>query len=582
MMDSGDISGQEPTPSEIEGASEEIPLPPEENDEGLYEDPLMNAAEPAKEIPLPPEEEPELPPESPDMANDDLDTASEIAASQFRPELSEPVSETSEASEEEEPLPAEEPEAFFDEPELPPESPDMANDDLDTASEIAASQFRPELSEPVSETSEASEEEEPLPAEDLEALPDEPAAPVDRTDVPLSVSAEELETITDDDTALIDQAAEEAEARNAHAMTNDEIVNIESQEERDPEEFSDTLPETAAEKQIEDEELRESRESSAPHEADVPVPENENTALIDNYAEETAEELEQPVPLGVITDVETQEERDPPEPSDMLPPTGTFLFFGESGVSSFSGNKDRSTVFLSNDNGHFNDLSGWYLVVSTLSQTQDKNTVLPDGLFCQGIVTTQDGTSHVFSNQENLPAWAEDGKQPPFSLVLNSLDVVSLAGRAGTALELDGANGILIGPNKARLIFSGVEKIIIPAPAEPETHVYVQPEPEEPVDADSFTFTLEDASRGAQETTDASHIVIKAGYSLYGWNVAFENGQTMSLADVRLYRSKHHELPDSAGVITYRQGSLSFTGAQSIKAYEKPSYCGYGLPPVSI
>ena len=523
-MDSGDISGQEPTPSEIEGASEEIPLPPEENDEGLYEDPLMNAAEPAKEIPLPPEEE----------------------------------------------------------PELPPESPDMANDDLDTASEIAASQFRPELSEPVSETSEASEEEEPLPAEDLEALPDEPAAPVDRTDVPLSVSAEELETITDDDTALIDQAAEEAEARNAHAMTNDEIVNIESQEERDPEEFSDTLPETAAEKQIEDEELRESRESSAPHEADVPVPENENTALIDNYAEETAEELEQPVPLGVITDVETQEERDPPEPSDMLPPTGTFLFFGESGVSSFSGNKDRSTVFLSNDNGHFNDLSGWYLVVSTLSQTQDKNTVLPDGLFCQGIVTTQDGTSHVFSNQENLPAWAEDGKQPPFSLVLNSLDVVSLAGRAGTALELDGANGILIGPNKARLIFSGVEKIIIPAPAEPETHVYVQPEPEEPVDADSFTFTLEDASRGAQETTDASHIVIKAGYSLYGWNVAFENGQTMSLADVRLYRSKHHELPDSAGVITYRQGSLSFTGAQSIKAYEKPSYCGYGLPPVSI
>ena len=93
--------------------------------------------------------------------------------------------------------------------------------------------------------------------------------------------------------------------------------------------------------------------------------------------------------------------------------------------------------------------------------------------------------------------------------------------------------------------------------------------------SEPFTFTAKD---GIVET-DGENILIKAGYSLYGWNVAFANGQTMSLADVRTYQTKHASLPDKAGTVSYGEARLTFKNAKKIGVYEKPSYCGYGQKP---
>ena len=92
---------------------------------------------------------------------------------------------------------------------------------------------------------------------------------------------------------------------------------------------------------------------------------------------------------------------------------------------------------------------------------------------------------------------------------------------------------------------------------------------------DIFTFTAESGSA----ETENENILVKTGYSLYGWNVAFANGQTMSLADLRTYQTKHGSLPDKAGTVSYGETRLTFKNAKKISVYEKPSYCGYGQKP---
>ena len=92
---------------------------------------------------------------------------------------------------------------------------------------------------------------------------------------------------------------------------------------------------------------------------------------------------------------------------------------------------------------------------------------------------------------------------------------------------------------------------------------------------DTYVFN----SGSASTETDKPVIVVKAGHSLYGWNVAFRNGINMSLADVRTYQTKNISLPDTDGIISYGKTHLTFKNAEKIKIYEAPSYCGYGKAP---
>ena len=156
-----------------------------------------------------------------------------------------------------------------------------------------------------------------------------------------------------------------------------------------------------------------------------------------------------------------------------------------------------------------------------------------------------------------------------------------LAGQENSTIALEDSSGMLIGPAGVQLMFSHLNKLVIPALPDQSTTpsyegpvTYALPRYSEP-DQNVFTFT---SDNGVVET-DQPVILVKTGYSLYGWNVVFNNGQTMSLADVRTYQTKHGTLPDNSGTISYKNAQLIFKNAQSIRIYEKPSYCGYGKQP---
>ena len=322
---------------------------------------------------------------------------------------------------------------------------------------------------------------------------------------------------------------------------------------------------------------------------DVPETPVENTAEIDSLAaEEIAAEA---APAEPEIAEEAQEAEQPSDDEDSLPATGAVPFDGRAGVTTFVGSAVQNAVVLTNDDGSFNRLADWHLVIGDVSVSQlsgqaGQTVALNEDAYNSGILITADGEQHLFANVGEIVIPAVDPDE--CTLILNSSVVMSLAGHEGSVIALDGANGMLVGPNESKLYFSGLASLTVPAANEQAATASPVSAPvssNEPVSfvvgresdptAAGFVFTAE----SGVVATDESVILVKTGYSLYGWNVVFNSGLTMSLADVRTYQTKHDALPESDGQITYKAARLDFTGATKIKVFEKPSYCGYGKAP---
>ena len=317
---------------------------------------------------------------------------------------------------------------------------------------------------------------------------------------------------------------------------------------------------------------------------ELPQTENEpveNTAAIDALADETIKEESHPVDEAQVVAEETQEEHDPQDASDMIAATGAFSFDGTM-TQSFTGSETMDTVVLTNVMHAFDHIWEWYLLISEFSVTplagqSGAEIPLSDDIFCQGAFINADGSAVSFANSSSLNVPADQT-----NLALCGMKVIPLTGQENSTIELENSAGMLIGPGGIQLMFSHLNKLTVPAVAGQTASAKPQDGPVtyalprlQKQEQDIFTFT---ADSGTAET-DQTVILVKTGYSLYGWNVVFANGQTMSLADVRTYQSKHGVLPDNSGVITYKQAQLTFKNAQGIRIYEKPSYCGYGKQP---
>ena len=333
-------------------------------------------------------------------------------------------------------------------------------------------------------------------------------------------------------------------------------------------------------------------EAPAPEPApveDVPETPVENTAEIDALAaEEIAAEA---APAEPEIAEEAQEAEQPSDDEDSLPATGAVPFDGRAGVTTFVGSAVQNAVVLTNDDGSFNRLADWHLVIGDVSVSQlsgqaGQTVALNEDAYNSGILITADGEQHLFANVGEIVIPAVDPDE--CTLILNSSVVMSLAGHEGSVIALDGANGMLVGPNESKLYFSGLASLTVPAANEQAATASPVSAPvssnapvsfvvgrESDPTAAGFVFTAE----SGVVATDESVILVKTGYSLYGWNVVFNSGLTMSLADVRTYQTKHDALPESDGQITYKAARLDFTGATKIKVFEKPSYCGYGKAP---
>ena len=306
----------------------------------------------------------------------------------------------------------------------------------------------------------------------------------------------------------------------------------------------------------------------------------EDTSAINALADKTIQEESIPENEKQIVAEETQEEHDPADESDMLETTGAFSFDG-SQTTSFTGSQTTDTIILTNVMHSFDRLSEWYLLISEFSITplEDQHNAeipLSDDIFCQGAFINADGSISAFANTTLLNVPSDQT-----NLALCGMKVMPLAGQENSTVDLEDSSGMLIGPAGVQLMFSHLNKLVIPAlpdQAPPSDHegpvTYAMPRQSAP-DHSVFTFT---SDNGVVET-DQPVILVKTGYSLYGWNVVFNNGQTMSLADVRTYQTKHGTLPANSGTISYKNAQLIFKNAQSIRIYEKPSYCGYGKQP---
>ena len=481
-----------------------------------------------------PEEEAAPAPEAPAA-----EASEEVELPEEKEEPANGMSQISPLSAEEEDLPLD------DEPPLPPDDEGPSTDIL----------MEPEVSAPV-------DSEVPLPPEDDEAFPVANIAdPVDQS-------------LLENEEALVEELEipEDEEEDNAQQETEPAPVSAEELEEiEEPAAQDEETPQAA---QSEEEESL----SPAPVVADVSADE------IDAYAADAAMEMakeaeEDNLPNPPETDEETQEELDPDDVDDTLSADDRFVYDGNEGIASFTGTPEKDTVVLNRENGKFNSLVDWHLIINELTviplnSQSEEDLPLSEDIFCQGRFVSSEKEISSFANVPSvkIPA-VENGEQ--LNAVISGINVISLAGREGSVIDLDASSGMLIGPDEAKLYFSGLNKLVIPAPAEPKAPAYVIPEIQE--DENAFVFTQTQAAAGEHAETQNPFIVIKTGYNLYGWNVVFENGMSMSLADVRSYQSKHRALPDKNGTISYGKSVLTFTGAEKITAYEKPSYCAYGL-----
>ena len=536
------------------GANEEVEYEyvevPEEEAAPASEAPAAEAAEEVEyEYVEVPEEEAAPAPEAPAAEAAQAQTKEDENLSAQKEEPAKEMSGIDPLSAEDADLPLD------DEPPLPPDDEGPSTDIL----------MEPEASVPV-------DSEMPLPPDEDEAFPVANIAdPVDKSLLENEEAlAEELEVPADD---TEDNAVQETTTPSSVSAKELEDID-ESEPVETPEE-----KETSAG-------IGENNDDQDVADAPIPVVSDNAAEEIDAYAAKAAQELEQEAeesnePNPPVTDEETQEELDPKDEDDTLLAADRFVFDGNSGLSSFVGSAQKDTVVLNRDSGNFNSLADWHLIINELTviplnSQNEEELPLSEDIFCQGCIVSEGTEISSFANASSAKVPApQNGNQR--SAVISGINIISLAGRDGTVIDLDASNGILIGPDDAKLYFSGLNRLVIPKPAEPTPPAYVIPETED--NPKAFVYTQAQAAAAEQSETQNEIIVIKTGYNLYGWNVTFENGTTMSLADVRSYQSKHHSLPDKNGVISYGKSTLRFTGADRIIAYEKPSYCAYGLSP---
>lgn len=321
--------------------------------------------------------------------------------------------------------------------------------------------------------------------------------------------------------------------------------------------------------------------------APEPVTENKIDALAD------AEIAQEAVPAEPEIAEEAQEAETPSEADDSLPATGAAAFDGRAGVTTFVASAVQNSVVLTNDDGAFNRLVDWHLIINEVSVSQlegqaGQTIALNEDAYNNGILITADGEQHLFANVAEIVIPAVEPDE--CTLILNSSAVMSLAGHENSVIDLEGASGMLVGPNESKLYFSGLASLTVPAvnesamPAEAPVSAPAAPM-DAPVayavgrEADQAAAGCVFAADSGEAATTEPVILVKTGYSLYGWNVVFKSGLTMSLADVRTYQTKHDALPEADGQITYKNAKLDFAGASRIKVFEKPSYCGYGKAP---
>ena len=464
-------------------------------------------------------------------------------------------------------------------------------------------------------------------AEELETPEVENITPVETVAEP-DVAAS-VETVAEPET-VAPPAAVAVPAAPAAAQ-----IAEETQEELDPPEISDTLSapapdvEAAAMQETADmtQQAETAQEVLAGETAEVEnVPPAETVAELDVATPvETAPEPETVAPAEAIPEpdvaapVETVA-----EPETVVPPAASvvpdapvapaaqegFVFKDGDGQKSFTAESAAQSVTIDTA-----DLSRWMIVlnqisVSPVEAAAGQQIELSPDMYCQGQLIGATGDVMPFANMANVPVpeFSPDPVQSA-TLFFSGVSIIPLANQGGVTMDLGGANGVVVNTNGDMLYFANLSALTLietPAPvaettAPATTNASVAPDAPPatvavsaapaatipayafaPVPAplnDAVVFSADSESAQVDGNDGKPHILVKANDRLLGWHVDFAAAGRMSLADVKAYQAAHGDLPEHDGVLTFKDKSLTFKNILSIRVFETPAYCGYGIAP---
>ena len=472
----------------------------------------------------------------------------------------------------------------------------------------------------------------PAAAPAIDAVPAAPSAATlqDMLETP------ETETQTIDAAALTDAdkiySAEELE-------TPEAAIEESTQEELDPPEISDTLSapasdtEAAAEQETADmtrqaetareaaeAEIAEAVENITPAETDdaTPAETTDIPETTDVPVEVAAQAAPDAAPAAPAIDAVQPVEEQTSEKVDAVPAAPSaaagFVFKDGDGQKSFTAESAAQGVTIDTA-----DLSRWMIVlnqisVSSVEAAAGQQIELSPDMYCQGQLIGATGDVMPFANMAAVPVpeFSPDPVQSA-TLFFSGVSIIPLANQGGVTMDLGGANGVIVNTNGDTLYFANLSALtLIETPAPVKTDATLEtaeidaapaaPAPDAapavpaapsttapayafaPVPApldDAVVFSADSESAQIDGNDGKPHILVKANGRLLGWHADFANAGRMSLADVKAYQETHGDLPEHDGVLTFKDKSLTFKNIRSIRVFETPAYCGYGVAPTA-
>jgi chemotaxis protein histidine kinase CheA len=276
------------------------------------------------------------------------------------------------------------------------------------------------------------------------------------------------------------------------------------------------------------------------------------------------------------------------------------IFNNNFGQITYSGKEKSSSIVL--DEIDFEDLYLWNIIIFRRNEIainkkdkeieiskEDKNAIRIANLY------GPDGKAQKFYDVEKINLAQKDKKIPiqkleagnfflkeikgDWGISVTDFTIVGLTDKYGKSIEIpQNCDGLIVGPNKSVMYFDNIKEIIVAKSAEDrDSEKDIQKWLSGNTNDNIYRF---DANSNSDEFigSDENNIIhINAGYSTYGWNVVFENGIRMSLADVKEYQSRHGKLPTNAGMVIRGAKTLTFSNVEKILVYKPVQYFGYGF-----
>ncbi len=269
------------------------------------------------------------------------------------------------------------------------------------------------------------------------------------------------------------------------------------------------------------------------------------------------------------------------------------------GIQNFSAFNNINSIIIDDIDFDKDELASWNLVLfaQEVAPLSERVNVIgkanPQMNYFASLI--QNGAKQVeFFNEEDLKIlntsktcvavkgnficgdFAENG-----SVFFSNFMTIPLQNYAGKIIRAQTPlSGLLTGPNGSLLFFANVSQIVIPNSEIKE------------IDADKlqykiskwysgtlrdkyFEFDAHSQSGEFEGNDDMNAIHVNVNTSSYGWNVAFDNGITMNLRDLREYQTRFGKMPSRNGVLSYGQRTLTFKNVERIVVYEEAQYYFY-------